>query len=219
MRFSDFILPFCIALIIHIGLFLVSPSYHDAKVIYKKGVSVVRLSILHPVEAQVCSKGQSEKSVNVSNLEKQRETKDRQVQRKVQEKKDIPLNEAQVVKHEDHRSETRVCKVDQAYKHESTDGALEEKGVNTPAVIADLPMPRYPVYSRRHGEQGSVMLSVEVLKDGTHGRIGVISSSGNLRLDRAAMRALDKAKFIPAKKSGVAVASQKEVTFTFKLED
>jgi len=219
MKFSDFILPFCIALIIHIGLFLVSPSYHDAKLCYKKGVSVVRLSILHPVEAQACSNGQSEKSANLSNPVKQRETEDRQAQRKVQEKKDIPLNEAQVVKYEDHRSETRVCKVDQVYKHESPDGALEEKGVNTPAVIADLPMPRYPVYSRRHGEHGSVMLFVEVLRNGAHGRIEVISSSGHSRLDRAAIRALEDAKFIPAKKSGMAVTSQKKITFTFKLKD
>ncbi|MCD6569747.1 MAG: energy transducer TonB [Deltaproteobacteria bacterium] len=219
MKFSDFILPFCIALTIHIGLFLVSPSYHDAKLCYKKGVSVVRLSIIHPVETQVCSKDQSKKSANLPSPKKQRETEDRQVQKEGQEEKDISLHEAQVVKYEDHRSETRICKVDQVYKHESTDGALEEKGVNTPAVIVDLSMPRYPVYSRRHGEQGSVVLSVEVLGNGTPGRIGVISSSGHSRLDRAAIRALEDAKFIPAKKSGRAVTSQKKITFTFKLED
>lgn len=219
MRFSDFILPFCIALIIHIGLFLVSPSYHGAKVIYKKGVSVVRLSILHPVEAQACLGGQSERSVNLSDFEKQRETEVRQAQRKVQEKRDIPLNEAQVAKYDGHRSEVRVCKVDQAYKHENTDGTLKEKGVNISAVIVDLPMPRYPVYSRRYGEQGSAILSVEVLGNGTHGWIGVISSSGYSRLDKAAIRALKNAKFIPAKKGGRAVTSQKQITFTFKLKD
>jgi TonB family protein len=219
MRFSDFILPFCIALIIHIGLFLVSPSYHDAKMCYKKGASVVRLSILHPVEAQACSNGQPERSVNLSNPEKQRETEVRQAQRESQEEKDIPLNEAQVVKYEDHRSEARVCKVGQVYKHENTDGTLKEKGVNTPAVITDLPMPRYPVYSRRHGEQGSVIISVEVLGNGTHGRIGIISSSGYSLLDRAAIRALGNTKFIPAKKDGRAVTSQNQITFTFKLKD
>jgi protein TonB len=97
-------------------------------------------------------------------------------------------------------------------------GSPDNEGTN-PARITGLFKPAYPRYSRAHGEEGSTVLSVEIHADGKLGNIEIIRSSGYRRLDQAAVRAIEKAGFIPARKNGRTVASKKQITFRFNLED
>lgn len=87
------------------------------------------------------------------------------------------------------------------------------------AKTVGVPRPRYPRYSRRHGEEGTVVLSVEIRADGQRGKIEIVSSSGYSRLDWAAVQALERATFIPARVGDKPVSSRKRVAFTFRLED
>jgi len=100
-----------------------------------------------------------------------------------------------------------------------SEGDLGEKGVTAPAQIEGLTKPRYPSYSRRHGEEGTVVLSIEVLPNGKHGGIQLVRSSGYSRLDEAAIQATRQATFIPATANGDAIASEKRISFTFRLKD
>lgn len=91
--------------------------------------------------------------------------------------------------------------------------------LHTPPVLAFMPEPKYPAFSRMHGEEGVVMLSVAVDKRGRGREIEVVRSSGYGYLDRAAISALQKARFAPAREKGRAVSSVKRIAIRFSLKD
>jgi len=98
-------------------------------------------------------------------------------------------------------------------------GREGDSALFVPAVTMNLPIPSYPGACRRRGQEGTVVLSVEVGIDGKPGRIRVVDTSGFPRLDRAAEDALKRAVFRPARQDAVSVESTKQVAFTFRLED
>lgn len=93
------------------------------------------------------------------------------------------------------------------------------EGIATPPVIASMPEPEYPEFSRRRGEEGVVMLEVAVDEQGRGLQVDVLRSSGHRRLDRAAVSALSRARFFPAKEGGRAVPSVKKIAVRFSLEE
>jgi protein TonB len=88
-----------------------------------------------------------------------------------------------------------------------------------PAVTLSLPEPSYPRVCRRRGQEGTVVLSVDIGVDGRPGKISVTDTSGFSRLDRAAADALKRAVFKPARQNAVFIKSTKQLAFTFRLED
>lgn len=86
------------------------------------------------------------------------------------------------------------------------------------ARILNLPQPRYPTLSRRKGEQGLVVLSVEVLHDGSVGDVSVLKSPGFSRLESAAIKAVKAATFQPGTEDGNGVKSVIEVPVRFVLK-
>ena len=92
-------------------------------------------------------------------------------------------------------------------------------GANTQPAVIGLTKPAYPLLSRERGETGDVLLAVSVQADGSRGPVQLVRSSGYTRLDRAAMTALERARFVPALRNGQPVASVKEVLISFRLED
>ncbi len=90
----------------------------------------------------------------------------------------------------------------------------------TSAAIITLPSkPKYPRYSRLHKEEGTTVLSVEILPDGKLGNVEVVQSSGYRRLDRAALMGMQTAELVAAVKDGRKVASVKRISIKFDLED
>jgi protein TonB len=99
------------------------------------------------------------------------------------------------------------------------DGAIEGDGGAVGAQVLGVSKPKYPSLSRRRSEEGRVVLAVEIRADGTHGSIEIVHSSGHSRLDQAAVQALKRGKFVPAREAGQPVTSTKRVAFTFRLVD
>lgn len=93
-----------------------------------------------------------------------------------------------------------------------------EPGVETGVEVLNLPTPVYPPMSRRRGEEGLVVLRVEVLPDGTIGQITVLEDPGHPRLIRAAIRAVRGARFKPATHNGHTVRSDVRIPFRFVLQ-
>ncbi len=81
------------------------------------------------------------------------------------------------------------------------------------------PKPRYPRDARRRGEEGNVMLLVDVLPNGRVDEISVESSSGHRLLDDAAVKAVRRWRFEPAKKTGRPVRAQVRIPVEFNLRD
>jgi len=104
-------------------------------------------------------------------------------------------------------------------RSEDADSDFGKESVQVSATLIGPCNPKYPRYSRIHGEEGTVVLSVEVLADGKIGEIQIVRSSGYSRPDHAAVEALEKATFIPAKVGDRPVPSITNIAFTFRLED
>lgn len=85
------------------------------------------------------------------------------------------------------------------------------------APRANNPAPSYPKSSRRRGEEGKVILRVEVLPDGRAGTVTVGRSSGFGRLDEAASDAVRRWRFHPAQRQGRPVATVVRVPVRFAL--
>jgi protein TonB len=77
--------------------------------------------------------------------------------------------------------------------------------------------PAYPAISRRLGEQGRVVLSVSVSDRGDVLAVEVNQSSGHARLDDAAIDAVKRWRFVPARRGGEAVESTVLVPLRFRL--
>jgi periplasmic protein TonB len=86
------------------------------------------------------------------------------------------------------------------------------------ADYLDNPAPNYPALSRRSGEQGKVMLRVFVEPGGNAGQVLVAASSGFERLDSAAIDAVRRWKFVPARQGENAIAGWVVVPINFSLK-
>ena len=91
-------------------------------------------------------------------------------------------------------------------------------GTRGAAPHGDNPKPVYPYAARRRGQEGRVLLHVEVSAAGAAGAISVAKSSGYPRLDRAALKTVRRWRFIPAQRNGNAVPAQVTVPIRFSLQ-
>jgi protein TonB len=83
--------------------------------------------------------------------------------------------------------------------------------------VVNRPGPRYPESARRAGAQGTTLLKVHVLDDGSLADIKVEESAGHAALDRAALDAVRRWKFEPGRQNGKPVALWVLIPFEFRL--
>jgi protein TonB len=81
------------------------------------------------------------------------------------------------------------------------------------------PAPAYPAASRRLGEQGRVLLDVYIQPDGRVGEIRVKQSSGYPRLDEAALDAVRRWRYVPARRGNEPIALWYVQPISFSLTD
>jgi protein TonB len=81
------------------------------------------------------------------------------------------------------------------------------------------PKPKYPTIARSRGWQGKVLLRVRVTADGLSEAVSVHRSSGHEVLDESAVAAVEKWRFIPAKRGNTAVACTVIVPIIFTLNN
>jgi len=79
--------------------------------------------------------------------------------------------------------------------------------------------PRYPIYSRKMHQEGVVIVSAEVLTDGSPTDIRLAASSGIKLLDEAALETIKQWHFIPAKKDGIPYVQRLRIPVTFSLNN
>lgn len=87
------------------------------------------------------------------------------------------------------------------------------------AAYLSNPPPSYPLSARRRGIEGTVLVRAEVAAGGECLRAELKKSSGAEVLDQAALEAVKKWRFVPAKRGNQAVVAWVEVPITFKLEN
>lgn len=90
---------------------------------------------------------------------------------------------------------------------------------HTDAVNLKNPVPTYPVMSRRLREQGRVLLDVHVLADGSVGEVRLKHSSGHIRLDQAAIRAVRVWRYVPARRNDLPISYWYVQPVVFALDE
>jgi protein TonB len=85
------------------------------------------------------------------------------------------------------------------------------------AAYLNNPRPAYPPAARRRGETGTVHLRVQVSEDGSAAQVTLKTSSGSSSLDQAAIDAVTRWKFVPARRGDTPVVSWVVVPIDFSL--
>lgn len=100
------------------------------------------------------------------------------------------------------------------------DAAPAAVAVQAPAPLPEQsPSPRYPLDALRRGDTGTVVVQVQVDADGQPVSVDIIQRSGSRDLDRAALDAVSRWRFSPARDAGGdPVAGSLSVPIDFKLE-
>ncbi|MDO5504703.1 MAG: TonB family protein [Pseudoxanthomonas suwonensis] len=80
------------------------------------------------------------------------------------------------------------------------------------------PAPSYPREALRNRESGTVLLRVDVGTDGRPANVSVTRGSGSRDLDRAAVRAVQRWRFEPARRGGQVVMGTLDIPIDFTLE-
>jgi protein TonB len=95
--------------------------------------------------------------------------------------------------------------------------ALEPPRYN--AAYLSNPPPAYPLAARRRGIEGTVLVRAEVSAAGECLRTELRKGSGHDMLDQAALEAVRKWRFAPARRGSQAVVAWVEIPISFKLEN
>lgn len=101
------------------------------------------------------------------------------------------------------------------------EGATDTQTYQSPnfnAAYLNNPAPDYPSISRREGEQGLVLLRVQVTANGAAASVELQTGSGSTRLDQAALEAVKKWRFVPAKRGEQSVSASVVVPVRFSIE-
>ncbi|GLK88583.1 energy transducer TonB [Pseudomonas turukhanskensis] len=85
------------------------------------------------------------------------------------------------------------------------------------AAYLKNPAPEYPSLAQRRGWEGTVLLRVHVLANGSPAEIQIQTSSGRELLDNAAVQAVKRWQFVPSKQGDVARDGWVSVPIGFKL--
>lgn len=103
----------------------------------------------------------------------------------------------------------------------TTPTATAAVAVALPSSDADYlnnPTPTYPSMSRRMGEQGTVLVRAFINTEGRAEKAEIRTSSGYSRLDEAALATVQRWRYVPGKRAGVAEAMWFNVPIRFLLD-
>jgi len=98
-------------------------------------------------------------------------------------------------------------------------GIRNGEGQYRQAHTSDAPKPRYPESARRDGKEGRVLLRVLVNEEGRSASVEVNRSSGIEALDQAAVEAIKRWRFSPARLGDRPVESWVRIPIEFRLTD
>jgi len=92
-----------------------------------------------------------------------------------------------------------------------------QAGIRNGAIVSFV-APMYPVYARRKGHEGDVLVEGVIVENGSVRDCRLIRSSGHDELDRAALQAMLRARFNPARIAGFAIKKTVRLPFSFRLD-
>ena len=232
---KNLIIAGSIALSLHAAVVMMMPEVtSEPKVIFRKGESSLKMNLVPSVASTA-----SIKSINTQkNIQKVEEKKidnpqpvkkpqiiekgQIKVEEKiVQETKEITYSAEYFKTQNEIKTKQPQIQKNNTATQDSKEiiADVKVKGVTMGAMVKNVFKPSYPSSCKRLGHEGATVLKVTILSKGKCDSIEIIKSAGCKSLDKAAIKALKKAKYIPAKRLGIPFTTTKKLAFNFKLED
>ena len=232
---KNLIIAGSIALSLHAAVVMMMPEVtSEPKVIFRKGESILKMNLVPSVASTASIKSintqKNVQKVEEKKIDNPQPVKKPQIIEKgqikveekiVQETKEITYSaEYFKTQNEIKTKQPQIQKNNTATQNSKEIIAdVKVKGVTMGAMVKNVFKPSYPSSCKRLGHEGATVLKVTILSKGKCGSIEIIKSAGCKSLDKAAIKALKKAKYIPAKRLGVLFTTTKKLAFNFKLED
>ena len=223
---KNLIIAGLIALALHIVLIMPLTVTSEPEVIFKKGESSLKMHLVPSVASTASTKSIEEIQEDIHKVEEKKIETLKKEQVRVEEsvihKKEEVTYSAEYFKTQ---KEINTKQPQKQKNNTATQNSKEiiadvkVKGVTMGAMVKNVFKPSYPSSCKRLGHEGATVLKVTILSKGKCGRIEIIKSAGCESLDKAAIKALKKAKYIPAKRLGIPFTTTKKLAFNFKLED
>jgi TonB family protein len=235
---KNLIIAGSIALSLHVALIMMSPQNvtSEPKVIFRKGESSLKMNLVPSVASTASIKSVNNTQKNVQKVKEKKIDNSQPIKKpQIIEKEQIKVEE-EIVEQENQEitygaeyfktQKENNTKQPQIQKNNTATQNSKEiiadvkvKGVTMGDMVKNVFKPYYPSSCKRQGHEGTTVLEVIILSKGKCGSIEIIRSAGCESLDKAAIKALKKAKYIPAKRLGVPFTTTKKIAFNFKLED
>lgn len=114
----------------------------------------------------------------------------------------------------------RASKLNPTAGMQSPDAKETQSAITEPvfnAAYLNNPAPAYPALARNRGIEGRTMLQVQVTQQGEARAVAVVRSSGSEALDNAALDAVKRWRFVPARRGGEVIEAKVLVPVEFKL--
>jgi TonB family protein len=223
---KNLIIAGLIALALHIVLIMPLTVTSEPEVIFKKGESSLKMHLVPSVASTASTKSIEEIQEDIHKVEEKKIETLKKEQVRVEEsvihKKEEVTYSAEYFKTQ---KEINTKQPQKQKNNTATQNSKEiiadvkVKGVTMGAMVKNVFKPSYPSSCKRLGHEGTIVLKVTILSKGKCDSIEIIKSAGCKSLDKAAIKALKKAKYIPAKRLGVLFTTTKKLAFNFKLED
>jgi TonB family protein len=83
----------------------------------------------------------------------------------------------------------------------------------------NIPRTSFPVEEQQNVQEGWVIVSMMVDPQGKPFEVGVVTSTGNKTFEHLAVKAMEKATFIPGALDNKPIESVYEIKYTFQIED
>jgi len=224
-----------IALSLHAAVVMMMPEVtSEPKVIFRKGESILKMNLVPSVASTASIKSintqKNVQKVEEKKIDNPQPVKKPQIIEKgqikveekiVQETKEITYSAEYFKTQNEIKTKQPQIQKNNTATQDSKEiiADVKVKGVTMGAMVKNVFKPSYPSSCKRLGHEGATVLKVTILSKGKCGSIEIIKSAGCESLDKAAIKALKKAKYIPAKRLGIPFTTTKKLAFNFKLED
>jgi len=232
---KNLIIAGSIALSLHAAVVMMMPEVtSEPKVIFRKGESSLKMNLV-PSVASTASIKSINTQKNVQKVEEKKNDNPQPVKKPqiiekgqikveekiVQETKEITYSAEYFKTQNEIKTKQPQIQKNNTATQDSKEiiADVKVKGVTMGAMVKNVFKPSYPSSCKRLGHEGATVLKVTILSKGKCGSIEIIKSAGCESLDKAAIKALKKAKYIPAKRLGIPFTTTKKLAFNFKLED
>ena len=232
---KNLIIAGSIALSLHAAVVMMMPEVtSEPKVIFRKGESSLKMNLVPSVASTASIKSintqKNVQKVEEKKIDNPQPVKKPQIIEKgqikveekiVQETKEITYSAEYFKTQNEIKTKQPQIQKNNTATQDSKEiiADVKVKGVTMGAMVKNVFKPSYPSSCKRLGHEGATVLKVTILSKGKCDSIEIIKSAGCESLDKAAIKALKKAKYIPAKRLGIPFTTTKKLAFNFKLED